>query len=68
MPQCEKCGTHTNFEDHVCLEWDDKYPCETCGAPTLYVFIGAPGTGQGRECKNGHYHGTCRILDPSEVI
>lgn len=67
--QCEECGVfHSNGPDHLCVDYDPAHPCETCGAPTVFVFIAAPGTGQGRSCSNGHYHGTSRIMEPWEVI
>jgi hypothetical protein len=50
------------------VQYDDQFPCEVCGAPTVFVFIAAPGTGQGRSCKNNHYVGTCRELTIGDVI
>jgi hypothetical protein len=41
---------------------------EKCGAPTVFVMIAAPGTGQGRSCARGHYVGTCRELTIEDVI
>jgi hypothetical protein len=68
--QCPDCGVYTSNADHTCVPYDPNYPCQTpgCGAPTVFVFISPPGVGQGRSCKNGHYHGTNRELTIEEVI
>ena len=69
VQQCESCGVHhRNGPRHECVRYDVSHPCEKCGAPTVFVMIAAPGVGQGRECKNGHYVGTCRELTLAEVM
>jgi hypothetical protein len=67
--KCLECGVYTSNEDHQCIQYNGP-PCETpgCEAPTVFVMIGAPGIGQGRQCKAGHYHGTCRELTIADVI
>ena len=65
---CRECGVTTSNPDHRCVAYDPAHPCETCGAPTVFVLIGAPGVGQGYSCRNGHYHGTCRELTLWDVI
>lgn len=66
--QCKECGVFTSNECHVCVDYDPAFPCETCGAPTVFVMVAAPGVGQGRSCTNNHYHGTCRELTLREVM
>ena len=65
--RCASCGVYTYNAEHICIEYDASRPCETCGAPTVGVTIAAPGTGSGRSCPAGHYHGTCRELTLAEV-
>jgi hypothetical protein len=66
--KCESCGVfHSNGSNHLCVEYDASHPCETCGAATVFVMISAPGAGQGRECVNGHYHGTWSELTLDDV-
>lgn len=62
-------GSYTSNADHVCVEYEPEHPCETegCDEPTVFVSIAAPGTGSGRTCKAGHFHGTCRELTAAEV-
>lgn len=70
LKQCPDCEVyHSNGDAHSCVVYDGP-TCETpgCEEPTVYVFIAAPGTGQGRSCRAGHYHGTCRELTLSEVM
>lgn len=66
--QCERCGAYTSNADHICVEYTDAHPCETCGADTVFVTVAAPGTGRGYSCRNGHYHGTCRELMLGDVV
>jgi len=66
--QCDKCGVWTSNEDHACVQYEPEHPCVTCGAPTVFVVIAAPGTGSGRSCENGHYDGSCRELTVADVI
>lgn len=69
LRKCADCGvTHSNGDAHLCTRYSDAHPCETCGAPSTFVFIAAPGVGSGWQCKNGHYDGTCRELTLEEVI
>jgi len=66
--RCSDCGAHTYNPEHICIRYDESEPCSDCGAGTIHVHIAAPGTGSGRSCANGHYHGTCRELQPWEVV
>jgi len=66
--KCDRCGVYHFNAEHVCVEYDAEHPCGECGAPSVFVFIAAPGTGSGWECKNGHYDGTCRELTLADVI
>jgi hypothetical protein len=69
METCDKCKVvHSNGDSHICVEYDDSKPCDICGAGTVFVMIGAPGYGQGRECRNGHYDGTHGELSLADVI
>lgn len=61
------CGVWTSNEEHFCVPYSSKRPCTTCGADTVFVTIGAPGTGSGYSCRNGHYDGTVRELSAAEV-
>jgi hypothetical protein len=65
--QCPDCKVFTSNRDHQCVKYDGP-PCQTCSAPTVFVHIAAPGTGQGYSCQNGHYHGTNRELTIQDVI
>ncbi len=70
VAQCRECRVfHSNGDAHVCVRYDGP-PCSFpgCDEPTVWVMIGAPGVGSGRECRAGHYDGTCRELTLSEVI
>jgi hypothetical protein len=68
LRQCDSCGFWTSNEDHLCVEYDAAHPCFKCGAPSVFGFIAAPGTGSGWTCKNGHFDGTVRELTPAEVM
>lgn len=57
----------SNGPRHICVKYDGP-PCVECGAPTVFVFIGAPGVGSGNQCQNGHYDGDCRELTLREVM
>lgn len=65
---CADCGVNTSNHDHVCVEYDAGHPCRDCGAPSVFVFIAAPGSGSGWTCKNGHYDGTVHELTLEDVI
>jgi hypothetical protein len=68
LRQCPDCEVYTSNADHLCVEYDPAHPCADCGAPSVFVFISAPGSGSGWSCKNGHYDGTCRELTLEDVI
>lgn len=67
--QCPTCRVYHYGPTHTCVPYDAGQPCATpgCEAPTAAVAIAAPGTGSGRTCLAGHYHGTCRELRAEEV-
>jgi hypothetical protein len=51
---CEACQAYTfNGDAHVCTTYDGP-PCVTCGEPTVFYNVGAPGYGAGRMCRHGH--------------
>lgn len=68
--ECPKCGVFdwnvANGQPHYCVEYKDR-PCVTCGKPTTFVTISAPGYGQGYVCKDNHYDGSQRMLTPEDV-
>lgn len=66
--QCDNCGVMTSNESHTCVQYDPNHPCPECGAPSVFVFVAAPGTGSGWSCKNGHYDGTNRELTIADII
>lgn len=65
-PDCKLWGGQWVDGRHLCTVYDGP-PCETCGAPTVFVTVAAPGTGSGRTCRVGHFHGTCRELTIDDV-
>lgn len=71
LKQCSKCEVYTSrIESHICVEYDGP-PCKTCGEPTVFVEVAAPGTGRGWSCKgkggDHHFHGVNEFieLDPA---
>ena len=68
LTRCAECGVWTSNADHVCVEYDPNFPCDECGKGTVYVFLGAPGSGQGRICPENHYAGTSQELTLADVI
>lgn len=64
----ECCGVYSANEEHTCVPYDESHPCPKCGAPSVFAFVGAPGTGSGWVCKNNHFDGTVRELTLAEVI
>ena len=66
--QCPKCEVyHFNKDQHICVTYDGP-PCITCGNPTTFVWVAAPGYGSGHRCKNNHYHGTYGLMEPEECV
>ena len=71
LTQCPDCGYFGGqYIDgkHLCTVYDGP-TCQTrgCNEPTVFVVVAAPGTGHGRECKVGHFHGYSRILTEGDV-
>lgn len=50
---CDQCGCWSYNDPHTCTVYDGP-PCRTCGEPTLFYTVGAPGYGSGRVCRNNH--------------
>ena len=65
---CAGCNAYYFNATHICVPYDPASPCVTCGAAMVTQTVAAPGVGAGRQCRNGHYHGTCRELTPEEVV
>ena len=66
--ECCKVYTHNEVENHMCVPYRDDQPCSRCGAGTIYVLAGAPGTGGATVCRNNHYtNSTIRVMEPWEV-
>lgn len=68
--QCPNCEVwHYNGDEHICVKYEGP-PCKTCGKPTVFFLVGAPGYGQGRACKDNHveYIGPHGILTVADVI
>jgi hypothetical protein len=51
---CVKCEVFDHNEEHICTVYDGP-PCKTCGKPTIFYSVGAPGYGTGRVCKDNHH-------------
>jgi hypothetical protein len=52
---CNGCHAwHYNDDNHVCIQYNGP-ACSTCGQPTAFYTVGAPGYGTGRFCRDGHY-------------
>jgi hypothetical protein len=66
---CETCGAWTFNDDHTCPVYDGP-PCRTCGEPTLFYTVGAPGIGSGWTCRNNHADPivAARIMEPWETV
>lgn len=50
---CCNVFTFNDPAEHRCPVYDGP-ACSTCGEPTLFYTVGAPGYGSGRVCKNQH--------------
>lgn len=70
LQKCDDCGVYTsNGDDHMCVPYDPDHPCPDCGAPSIYAYAAAPGTGGSWVCSNNHhYDSTVREMEPWEVI
>lgn len=71
LPRCPECNLYGGqYIDgrHLCTVYDGPV-CATagCDEPTVFVTVAAPGTGSGRECRAGHFHGRSRIMTLGEV-
>ena len=67
--QCPECGMYGGQwinGKHTCTKYEGP-PCATCGEPTVFVVVAAPGTGQGWTCKANHFHGYVRELTLDDV-
>jgi predicted RNA-binding Zn-ribbon protein involved in translation (DUF1610 family) len=68
--KCNSCGVLTKKgQEHTCIKYDPAHPCPECGAPSVYCFAAAPGTGGSYVCQNKHSWGsTVRELTLEEII
>jgi len=55
LHQCPDCGVYYSNDHHQCVEYEPAHPCPECGAPSVYVYIAAPGTGSGWSLRNGRF-------------
>ena len=58
LAACPDCGVFTSNDEHACVEYDPAHPCPECGAPSVYVYAGAPGYGGSWSCTNNHHWGS----------
>lgn len=67
-PECKLFGGQWIDGRHLCTRYDGP-PCETAGCTerTVAVTVAAPGTGSGRTCRAGHFHGHSRTMSAGEV-
>jgi hypothetical protein len=65
-PNCGHYGGQWIDGKHLCTVYDGP-PCKTCGKPTVFVTVAAPGTGCGRVCEDNHFDGWSRELTLDEV-
>jgi hypothetical protein len=68
LRKCTDCGVFTSNDPHICVTYTGP-ACTTCGEPTTWYTVGAPGYGQGRVCPLNHHepHGPHGILTADQV-